>query len=129
MELPFQFKIMKPLGLHNLFSKALTTKTIKYWGKYHSYETPTEQALVVDMVNRQSNNYLKWALKQLSTWKGTAHLSTTKIYQIHGNLDKTFPIKLIQAPDQIIKNAGHFMVYRKSKLINEIIENELKNKN
>lgn len=67
-ELPIHFKIMKPLGMYKLFSKKLTAKTIKYWGKYHDYITPTEQSLVIDMVNKQSNNYLKWALKQLSIW-------------------------------------------------------------
>lgn len=125
-ELPTQFKVMKPLLLYKLFSKELTTKTIKFWGKYHDYETPEEQLLVIDMVNNQSNNYLQWALKQLSIWHEPTISPNTKIFQIHGDLDRTFPLKLIKKPDMKIEKAGHFMVYRKSALINEIILKELK---
>jgi len=68
-ELPLHFKIIKPLSIYKLFSKELTAKTIKFWEKSHDYVTQEEQALVIDMVNNQSNKYLKWALKQLSIWK------------------------------------------------------------
>ena len=126
-ELPFHFRIVKPLQIHKLFSKELTAKTIKYWGNNHDYETPEEQALVTDMVNKQSNYYLQWALKQLSIWKTPKSKLDTKIFQIHGKLDKTFPVKLINQPIKVIPNAGHFMVFKKAELINEIIEAELKN--
>lgn len=124
-ELPNHFKIMKPLGIYRLFSKELTAKTIRFWGKRHDYETSEEQLLVVDMVNKQSNNYLRWALRQLSIWNEPETSSKTEIFHIQGDLDKTLPLKLIKNLDKRIKNAGHFMVYRKSKLINEIVENEL----
>ena len=126
-ELPFHFRIVKPLQIHKLFSKELTAKTIKYWGNNHDYETSEEQALVTDMVNNQSNYYLQWALKQLSIWKTPNSKLDTKIFQIHGELDKTFPVKLINQPFKVIPKAGHFMVFKKAELINEIIEAELKN--
>ena len=120
-ELPVHFKLAKPLQIHKLFTKGLTTKTIKYWGKTHGYETREEQNLVVDMVNRYSNYYLEWSLKQLSSWKKTKSKHATMIFQIHGELDKTFPVKLIEPPAKIIQKAGHFMVYKKPKLITNII--------
>ena len=91
---------MKPLQIHKLFSKELTSKTIKLWGKSNDYETPEYQQLVKDMVNKQSNNYLQWALKELASWeKPKAKLP--KIFHIHGDSDKTFPIKLIQQPNHL----------------------------
>ncbi|MFK8046054.1 MAG: lipase family alpha/beta hydrolase [Crocinitomicaceae bacterium] len=124
-ELPLHFRIVKPLRIHKFFSKKLTAKTIKYWGKNHDYETPEEQELVVDMVSKQSNNYLRWALKQLSVWKKPEVDSGTKIFQINGGLDKTFPLKLIVQPNEIVKNGGHFMVYKHSKIISTLIVKEI----
>ena len=123
-ELPMQFKIMKPLQIHKLFSKELTSKTIKLWGKSNDYETPEHQQLVKDMVNKQSNNYLQWALKELSSWE-KPKTKLPKIVHIHGDSDKTFPIKLIQQPNHVIKNGGHFMIYKHAKRINDLLEAEL----
>lgn len=131
-EMPFQFRVVKPLFIHKLFSKELTAKTIKYWGKSHDYETIEEQNLVADMVNKQSNHYLQWALRQLSIWKhpnAETNIDTdTEIIQIHGDLDKTFPIKLIRQPFKEIKNTGHFMVFKKAEIISEIINAALQSK-
>jgi len=124
-ELPFFFKILKPLQIHKLFTKGLTTKTIKFWGKTHGYQTQEEQRLVKEMVNRYSNQTLQWSLKQISIWQKPASQSPTNLFQIHGEFDKTFPLKLIQKPDKIIKNAGHFLIYKKAEIISEIIKNKL----
>ena len=51
-ELPLHFKIMSPLRIYKLFSKELTEKTIRYWGKNHDYETQEEQAFM-----RQKEDY------------------------------------------------------------------------
>ena len=80
------------------------------------------------MVNQQSNHYLQWALKQLSIWQEPISDLHTKVFHIHGELDRTFPIKLIRKPFKTIPKAGHLMVYKQSKLINEIIETELMTK-
>ena len=61
------------------------------------------------------------ALKQLSIWRNTSSISESEIIQIHGDSDKTFPIKLIRAPHTIVKNAGHFMVYKKAEIITKVI--------
>lgn len=124
-EIPLITRIVKPLGIYRLFTKELTTKTLKYWGKGHGYESVEEQELVVDMVQKQSNRYLQWALRQLSIWDKPNTPSGTKLFHIHGALDKTFPIALIDKPDKTIENAGHFMVYKQADLINEILEEEL----
>lgn len=126
-ELPLHFKIMKPLLIYKLFSKELTARTIKYWGKIHDYVTQEEQELVIEMLNQQSNDYLKWALKQLSMWKLPEMRPLTKIYQISGENDKTFPLKLIHNPNYTISEAGHFMVYKHSTLISKLIQTELTN--
>ncbi len=124
-ENPFVFKIMSASRLYKLFSKNLTAKTIKYWGSRYDYKTEEEKELVVDMVNKQSDNYLQWALQQLSVWRAPEHSLGDKLIQIHGNLDNTLPFGLINNPNYIIKNGGHFMVYKKPNFVSEIINKEI----
>ena len=124
-ELPIHFKIIKPLHLHKLFTKELTLKTVKYWGKNQDYVTEDEQRLFKDMVGQQSNQYLQWALKTLSSWTQPNIPAETILTQIVGESDKTFPIKKIKAPDYIIKNAGHFMVYKRPETLTQLINKTL----
>jgi len=120
-EIPFHFRTLEPLHLHKLFSKELTVKTIKLWGASHGYQSKEIQNLVKDMVNSQTNNYLQWALKQLSIWEKPQVNYDTELFQIHGELDKTFPLKFIEEPDVVIDQGSHFMVYNKSKEISKIL--------
>lgn len=124
-ELPLHFKIVKPLGLHWLFTKGITTRTIKYWGKTYDYSSPEEQDLVKSMVNAHSTAYLQWALRQLSIWGKEKRELSTDIFQIHGELDRTFPIGLIGVADKVIKGAGHFMVYKEAGRISGMLEAEV----
>lgn len=124
-ELPRKFRIIRPLGLHKLFTKGPTLRTVKYWGKGQDYETPEEQALFKSMVGKYSNTYLQWALKELSGWQGVDLPPDTSVCQINGDRDKTFPISRIKQADHIIPNAGHFMVYKHPELLNPILAGEL----
>lgn len=127
-ENPFQFRIIKPLGIHHLFTKKFTFSTFKYWAKQSDYVSQEEQDLFRKMVGGYSDDYLKWALKTLSIWKSHPLPSHTKVFQIHGDKDKNFPIKKLKHPDRIIQNAGHFMAYKRADEIGKIIM-EILNKN
>jgi pimeloyl-ACP methyl ester carboxylesterase len=126
-ELPFHFRIIKPFFIYKLFTKTLILKTFKIWAKSHGFETRKEKELFKSMISGQSNKYLNWALKELSSWKTSKISFKTQIFQIHGNKDKTFPIVLINEPDFTVENGGHFMVYKQSQKISKILVNEIKN--
>ncbi|MEM7375672.1 MAG: alpha/beta hydrolase [Bacteroidota bacterium] len=125
-ELPFHFKIVAPLRLEKLFTKELTIRTIKYWGKAHDYAKGEEQDLVKEMVGKYSNHYLQWALRTLSSWKGAAVPASTALVHIHGEQDSTLPIALIKQVDYRIKEAGHFMIYKRAKELSPLILQEIK---
>jgi pimeloyl-ACP methyl ester carboxylesterase len=120
-ELPLFFKILKPLKLYKLFRKEMVIKTIKYWGTKHGFISSSEKDLFRSMVGSQTNNYLQWALKVLSGWRPGSTPLQTKIIQIHGNKDLTFPIKLIKSPNEVIENGSHVMVYTQPTMISELI--------
>lgn len=126
-ELPFLFKIIKPLRIHKVFTKEFSRKTVQYWGKNHGFEAAATQDLFKSMVGGYSNNYLQWALEALSGWSPPEVPISTSIFQIHGAADKTFPITRIRKPDRIIENGGHIMVYNQPRVISDILREEIEN--
>jgi pimeloyl-ACP methyl ester carboxylesterase len=120
-EIPLFFKLVSTFKLDRYFTKELTIKTLPYWGKQHDFVSTEEKNLFKDMVAKQSNEYLQWALRQLSIWQTPIIPTSTKIFQIHGDSDKTFPIKKIINPDRIIKNGSHIMIYKKPEVVSKIV--------
>lgn len=121
-ELPLIFKLVEPLRIYRFFTKTGGIKTIHYWGPWFDYTTLKEQDLFKDMIGKQSNRYLQWALRTLSNWQTPTIRSTTHVYQIHGDKERTFPIALVPNADYIIKGGGHFMVYKHGDLITKRIK-------
>ena len=126
-ENPLHFRILKPLGIYKIFTKELCIRTVKYWGNKHGFETDEDKTLFKSMLSKQTNTYLRWALKELAIWKSPTLPSSTMLIQISGEKDKNFPIKLIDKPNYIIEKGNHIMCYKQPEKINEIILNEIKN--
>jgi pimeloyl-ACP methyl ester carboxylesterase len=126
-ELPLSFKIVGLLHLYKIFTKEISIKTIKYWGKNHGFQTPKEKDLFKSMVGKQTNKYLQWALRELSSWQEPNIPNSTKLIQIHGTNDKTFPFKLVDNPDFIIENGSHILVYKQATKISELITKQIIN--
>jgi pimeloyl-ACP methyl ester carboxylesterase len=120
-EMPRSMKLAKPFGIHHLFTKELSVKTVQYWGENHGFESYEDQAMFKSMVGQQSNLYLQWAFKTISGWSGSEVLPGTKVFQIHGTNDKTFPLKKIVNPDKVIENGSHIMVFKQPDKINKIL--------
>ena len=124
-ELPHHFRAIQPLHLHTIFTKSFTLRTFPLWAKKHDYTTVEEQNLFKSMVEQQSDTYLQWALQALSNWQAPSLFASTRIVQIHGTNDQTFPIQRIEKPDFVLDNAGHFMVYKEAEKISKIIVDTL----
>jgi pimeloyl-ACP methyl ester carboxylesterase len=69
--------------------------------------------------------YLRWALKQILNWQN--QFQPSRLYQIHGSADKTFPIKKVRAT-HIVKGGGHFMVMNRASEISGILQEILADK-
>ncbi len=124
-ELPWHFKIVAPLKIHRLFRKFPSVSTLPLWGPFHDYETKEERELVKSMINKQSNHYLRWALKSLSLWENHSDPSTYSLIHIHGKKDKTLLYNTLAKPIVTFDEGGHFLVFKKGKEISEIIKKEM----
>lgn len=123
-EIPFKFKAVAPLGIYHLFTKELTLKSLPYWGEQFGYKKGEEQELFAKMVSQQSNAYLQWALKNLSTWKHSID-PDIPYFHFHGDRDKTFPVQLIKPPFHLVKNGTHMMVFNQARELSRMINTAL----
>ncbi|MEM9918666.1 MAG: alpha/beta fold hydrolase [Bacteroidota bacterium] len=114
------FRTMARLHLHRLFTKKMTIKTFALWAKQHGYETAEEQQLFIDMVEKHSDVYLQWALRQVGNWQGVEGLDTD-IVHLHGTADKTFPAKLIQEPVCLLEGGSHIMLCKRAPEVSALI--------
>lgn len=95
------YKILEPLQNYNL---GATTREEKEMAKaFRENVSPA---------------YLHWAINQVLNWKN--NWQPASLYHIHGNADKLFPIKKINA-HFVINNAGHLMIMNKSGEVNQFL--------
>ncbi len=127
-EIPYYFKVIKPLGLEVFFRRKWCMKTVKFWGSRHEFTTEEDQELFKDMIGNQTNNYLQWALRKVSGWRAPSVPAHTEIVQIHGTRDRTFPFGKIRQPDFTVENGSHIMVYKEPDKISSLIRNILQKK-
>ncbi|MDW3646971.1 MAG: alpha/beta hydrolase [Bacteroidia bacterium] len=123
-EIPFRFKSIAPLGLHRLFTKELSLKSLPYWGERFGYKKGEEQELFRKMVSRQTNSYLQWALKNLSLWDRNISREVP-YFHFHGDHDKTFPVQHIKPPFTLIEKGSHMMVYNQAWKLSQLINTSL----
>lgn len=124
-ELPFYFKLVKWLQLHTFFVKWLAIYTVWIWGRYHDFVSKADKALLKSMVAKNSNSYLKWALKTLARWKSPVLPSHTQLIQLHGTKDRTFFYKKIEQPHIAVAGGSHIMLYQQAVKVNSILNDKL----
>lgn len=114
-------KSLSPLKLNKIIKKTLILKTFPLWSKNYGYETQEEKEIFKSMIQKNTNTYLEWALKSISLWKRNFEIEIPIIH-IHGDKDRTFPIKNIKNVTHVIQGGNHFMLFKKAKEIAEILK-------
>ena len=94
-------KILEPLQNYNLEATARE-----------------EKEMAIAFRENVSPAYLDWAINQELNWKNS--WQPASLYHIHGNADRLFPIKKINA-HFVINNAGHLMIMNKSKELSQFL--------
>jgi pimeloyl-ACP methyl ester carboxylesterase len=69
--------------------------------------------------------FLEWSIDAILNWKNEIY--NPKIFHIHGNKDRIFPVSSLRKKPIIVKGGGHWMVVEKGKEISEIILKYLRN--
>jgi len=124
-EMPLGFKNLARFKLYKLITRQSILATFPFWQKAYGYHSAEDQSLFKSMAAKNSNNYFHWAINQLGSWKGAVKNENQNIIRIHGDNDKTFPIKQMCKVDYLIEKGGHFAVYQKPDEVSGLINKQL----
>lgn len=123
-EKPAYFRWVKRTGmLHMLNLPNSIIRRRKYFVKpFLRGETPEEQAILNDYLEKTSFDYLRWAIPAVIDWQND--YTPASLIHIHGDKDVAFPLRYVK-PTHTIPTGGHFMVFNRAAAINEILSKEL----
>ncbi|WP_300602268.1 alpha/beta hydrolase [Niabella sp.] len=124
-EMPLTMRLAGALHLNRIFPvKKIQQSDLAYrianqrLGAY----TPEEQEFANTYRKTASLNYVNWSFDKILHWKVTNGFKN--IIHIHGDHDRIFPIKYINA-DYAIKGGTHMMVWNRAEEISAIINKVL----
>lgn len=121
-ELPKRYTFQQKIPIY----KALPPRTIKAGAKIMQPivepDRNKQKTTFKSMLDRKDPKFLKRTIHMIINWERTAH--RTDIIHIHGNNDKTIPIKNVNY-DYLIENGSHMMALTRSQEISEIINSIL----
>lgn len=123
-EIPSIFHLAQKIDFANLLPERLYNSPnliFNIFNRYflHSSTTSLDKYLTVN-----HPIYIKWAMKSIYIWK--PKIEITNITHIHGTKDQVFPFELIDECVSI-KAGDHLMIIKRSKQINNIINNTIMN--
>ncbi|GAA0543132.1 alpha/beta fold hydrolase [Chitinophaga japonensis] len=121
-ERPPYFNWARKLGLYHLPDQLLFRRRHAIVKHFMNVETPEEDALLRDYLQKKDFTYLRWAVNTVLHWEN--EFIPPSLVHIHGGADLTFPLKFVK-PTYTIPDGGHFMVMNRAAQINGILAREL----
>lgn len=117
--LPWWMKTAGKLKLNKILPIRSYTNVLEPVQNYHmGAKTKEELAIVRHYRKNVSQDLLDWSVNAILNWKNDWH--PTKLYHIHGDADKIFPLKKVQ-PDYVVKGGTHFMIFSQAQDVNECL--------
>jgi esterase/lipase len=121
-ELPSWMRVVGKMQLNKL----LPTRSYKYTEKVDNnrlgVSTEEEREMVRAYRRNADPQYLEWAINEVVNWKN--NWQPENIVHIHGDKDKIFPVKKVNA-HYIVKEGTHMMIYNRANEIGTYIEEKL----
>lgn len=121
-ELPNRYTFQKKLPIYKLIGGRLAKVGAKIMQPIVEPDRNKDKATFKSMLNDKDPKFLKRTIKMILEWSKVEYNSN--IIHIHGNNDKTIPIKNV-GYDYLIENGSHMMALTRgneiSKIINRII--------
>ena len=113
---PTRIRILKPITPLVGLLPALSPWIVRLIG--HWLRAPTRGVLI--QLADTDARFLRWGAQAILNWKPSKDLDRVRTFQIHGDRDRVFPIRLT-APDRIVPGAGHLIAITHPKPVTEYL--------
>lgn len=122
-QLPWNYKALGFIKVYNYLPIKLMKKKnkITYW--FFGTKNKHEQKNLGETIAETDSNYLKWALKMISTWRNKTIIPN--LVHIHSDADRLFPNYFIE-PAITLADGTHMMARDKADEISIHIQSLLK---
>ena len=118
-ELPKRYRFLKVAPLYKLFPKGFLLAGAKMMQPLVEPDRNQNKETFKSMLNEKNALYMKRTINLIIRWEREENAK--KVYHIHGDNDRTLPLKHIQNADFIIENGSHMMTLTRGTEINRIL--------
>jgi len=114
-EMPWWMKAAGTLRLNKIFPMRSYKITEPIQNRFIGVTNREDLEMVVNYRKNAPQEYIDWAVNEILKWRN--QWVPPKIFHVHGDADKIFPIGNL-VPTHIIKEGGHFMIMNKAPEVN-----------
>ncbi len=118
-ELPPWLRLMRQVPLYRFQYRWGRNRTKSFWAPRFGIDTSAFIDFCSPMFDAHSDEYFRWAVKQIVYWENATHPANT--LHLHGDADEIFPPQYL-GPRQMIAEADHFMVYKRAEELSPMID-------
>lgn len=118
-ELPLRYRFQKRIPLYAIIPPAVVKLGAKILQPLVEPDRNNEKKTFKAMLNSKDPRFLSRTVRMIIQWNREG--VDQKIIHIHGNKDKTLPLKLVKA-DYVIENGSHMMTLTRGKALSALIE-------
>ncbi|QJW92899.1 alpha/beta fold hydrolase [Frigoriglobus tundricola] len=117
LELPWRWRYLAPLAELGPDRVAVLTRTAAHWGN-GVFARATLRRL--ERLSRPEAAFVRWAMCAVVRWRSRPATGRTRVFQIHGALDRTLPVERTR-PDVIVPAGGHALTLFSPAAVNEFL--------
>lgn len=117
-ELPFRYRFQRSIPLYRLVPKGLMKFGARVLQPIVEPDRKHEKATFKSMLNDKDKTFMKRSVGMIINWKRDTY--STDIVHIHGNKDKTIPIRNVKY-DYLVRDGSHMVTLTRGKEVSDII--------
>jgi pimeloyl-ACP methyl ester carboxylesterase len=119
-ELPFRYRFMNKIPLNDVFGGAFLNATAPYAQIVVEPDSRHERDTCLSMLKNKNELFMERSVDMIVNWERDS--SSSDIFHIHGNADRTIPIENVKDIDVVIEGGSHMMALTKGRQIAAIVK-------
>lgn len=101
---PWRIRVLRPITPFVGILPGISPLLVRMAGRW--LRSPTRGVMV--QLGEADKKVLRWGAEAILKWKPSPGIENVRVYQIHGERDRVFPIHLTE-PDHVVPGAGHLI--------------------
>jgi pimeloyl-ACP methyl ester carboxylesterase len=120
LELPLLYRFHRVIPLYKLVPGFFLVWGAKILQPLVEPDRNSHKETFKKMLANKKGSYMKRTIDLVINWKRTSN--SKLIYQVHGNRDRTIPIRNIKSPTYVVENGSHMMTLTRAQEIGRILK-------